>query len=115
MAAPSSQENRPVGLDLSRPTRERPHGVREFRDLAVSFDREPVSCERVDPLRVCPRREVPLGVDNRLHLHRDSGVEVRPLAVFAENLDVQPQVAVDVRIERARATVLQFDDLDAVE
>jgi hypothetical protein len=40
-------------------------------------------------------------------------VDVGPLAVGAEDLQVQPEVAVGVRVERAGATVVEFDDLDA--
>lgn len=45
--------------------------------------------------------------------HSDARVAVRPLAVRAEHIDVQPNVTLDVRFERARATMLQLDDLDA--
>jgi hypothetical protein len=47
-----------------------------------------------------------------VQLHRDARVEVRPLSVSAENLDVQPEVAVDMRVERPGSAVLELDDLD---
>jgi hypothetical protein len=69
--------------------------------------------ERRDPPRVGACGEVAFGVDQRVQLHRDSGVDVGPFAVGAEHLHVQPEVAVGVRVERTRATVVELDDLDA--
>ena len=66
-----------------------------------------------DPPGICAGGELALGVDDRVQFHRDTRVDVRPLAVRAEHLDVQPEVAVHVRVERPGSAVLQFDDLDA--
>lgn len=115
VAVPGGEEHRTGRLDLRRTTGERADGVRELRDLAAGVEGQPVPSESIEPLRIGARREFPLGVDDRLHLHRHSGVDVRPLAVLAEHLDVEPQMAVDVRIESARPAMLELDHLDPAE
>lgn len=72
----------------------------------------PVPCERVDPGRVGAGSEFAFCVDDRVQLHRDPGVEVRPLAICAEDLNVQPEVPMGVRVEGAGSAVPQLDDLD---
>lgn len=115
VAVPGGEEHRTVRLDLRRTTGERADGVRELRDLAALVEGEAVPSQSVEPLRIRARSELPLGVDDRLHLHRHPGVDVRPLTVLAEHLDVEPQVTVDVRIKSARPAVLELDHFDATE
>ncbi|MDR7185485.1 hypothetical protein J2X85_002519 [Microbacterium trichothecenolyticum] len=71
--------------------------------------------ERPHPSRVGACGQFAFRVDDGVELHCDAGVDVRPLAVLAEHLDVQPEMPVDVRVERAGATVLQLDDFDAAD
>lgn len=110
---PLRDQARSVPLDLARPARERTHGSGEFGDLAGVIQSVPVARKCGDPRGVCARGELAFGVDDGMQLHRDARVEVRPLAVRTEHLDVQPEVAVDVRVERSGSAVLQLDDLDA--
>ena len=85
----------------------------ELGDLALAVECVSVSGEGGDPCGVGAGGEFTFGVDDGVQPHRDTGVEVRPFAIRTEHLDVQPQVAVDVRVEGAGAAVLQLDDLDA--
>ena len=57
---PLHEQLRAVRLDLIRPTRQRPHGVRELGDLPIGVERVAVPGERADPLRDrCGRRARP--------------------------------------------------------
>ena len=112
LAPPRRDEAGTVELDLVRAARQRTNDVRELRDLAIVVERVPVGGECRDPPRVGARGELALGVDHGVELHRHARVEARPLAVDALHLHVQPQVPVDVRVERARPAVLQLDDLE---
>lgn len=115
VATPSSKEHRPVGLDLRRPPRERSHRVLDLGDLTVGIERQAVAGQRAEPEGIGAGGELSSGVDDRVHLHRHARVDVRPLAVLAEDFDVEPQVPMDVRVARPRPVVPQLDDLDAVE
>ena len=97
---PLRDQTRPVRLDLVRPTRQRTNRACELCDLAVIPDGEPVAGERCDPCRVGAGGELALRVHDRVELHRHPGVDVRPPTVPPEHIHVQPQVTVDVRIER---------------
>lgn len=66
-------------------------------------------------MRVGAGGKLALGVDQGVQLHRDARVDVRPRAVLALHLDAQPEMTVDVRVERPRATVLQFDGLEPAD
>lgn len=112
---PLRDQARAICLDLCRPTRDGSDGAGEFGDLSGVVECVTVSGERGDPAGIGAGGQLALGVDDGVQFHRDAGVEVRPLAVRAEHLDVQPQMTVDVRVERARAAMLQLDDLDAGE
>jgi hypothetical protein len=96
---PLGEESYTVRLDLVGPSRQGPHQVGEFGDLAVSVEGEPVVCQRGDPARIGERCEVAPRIHHGLQPHRYPRVDIRPPSVLPENLDPQPQVAMDVRIE----------------
>lgn len=112
---PLRDETRAVGLDLRRPTRERADSAGEFGDLPRAVECVPVACERGDPCRVGAGGEFTLGVHDGVQLHGDTRIDVRPLAIRTEHLDVQPQVPMDVRVERTRPSMLQLDNFDALD
>ena len=109
---PFSDQACTVGFDLRGPTRQRAHGSGQLSDLAVDPDRVAVAGQRCDPLRIGARSKLTFGIHNGVQLHRDSGVDVRPPAVGAEHLHVEPQMTMDVRVKRARTAVLQLDNLE---
>ena len=101
-----------VRLDLVGAARQRPHDVLKLLDLTVSRQRVPVPGKCGDPHRVGAHRDLALGVDQGVQLHRDPRVHVRPAPVLAAHSSVQPQVPVNVRIQRARSPMLKLDDLE---
>ena len=115
LATPLLEQCRAMRLDLVRPARERTNRSGEVLDLARGVERVAVTGEGGDPMRVRSRRQLTFSVDHGVELHRDARVDCRPLAVAPEHLRTEPQVPVDVRVERSRPTVLQLDDLDAGE
>jgi hypothetical protein len=89
--------------------------VLQLGDLAVLVESEPFRGESVNPGGVGAGGEVAFGVDHVLETQRDPGIDVGPLAVYALDFDVQPEVAVLVRVQGPGAFVAEFDDFDPGE
>jgi len=68
-AAPLLDQPQTVGLDPVRPARQRMHNVGELRDLPLLVERVAMSRESGDPLRVCARGQLALGIDDGVELH----------------------------------------------